>query len=110
MKYTSIKKIKNSKLYKELEKLDNNISLYKEGKGYYCEVNLYTEKFSINYIPSFYFSEENFVEYVNNFNIEEEAIFLKTNYCSYPKEYSLIDTINDIENFKNKLINITQKL
>ena len=110
MEYTSIKKIKNSKLYKELEKLDNDISLHKQGKEYYCEVNLYTEKFGINYIASFYFSEENFVEYVNNFDIEEEAIFLKTNNCGYSKEYSLIDTINDIENFKNKLINITQKL
>ena len=110
MKYTSIKKIKNSKLYKELEKLTDDISLHKQGKEYYCEVNLYTEKFGINYMLSFYFSEENFVQYVNNFDIEGEAIFLKTNNCGYPKEYTLIDTIYDIENFKNKLINITKKL
>ena len=110
MEYISIKQIKNSKLYKELEKLGNDISLHKQGKEYYCEINLYTEKFGINYIVSFYFSEENFVQFVNNFDVEEEAIFLKTNNCGYPKEYTLIDTIDDIENFKNKLISITQKL
>jgi len=110
MKYTNLKKIKASKLYKELEKLNSDIYLEKQNEEYFCQVNLHTNRFGINYIPSFIFSEEDFMEYVNNFDIDEEAILLKTTDCGYPSGISLIDTIKDIQECKETLIEITKKL
>lgn len=91
------------------EEKDFNVHLFKQDKKQCAEIEKWTDggvDMIINLMP---FTVERFVDYVNNFNVDEE-IDLHRQDKRYKDAFTISDSLKDFTNFHNHLKEIASAL
>ena len=101
--------MKNKELEEFFEKEEFIVHLFKQDRKQCAEIEKWTDggvDMIITLIP---FSKEEFVEYVNGFNVDEE-IDLHRQDKLYKSNFTITESVIDFTNFHNMLKEVAKKL
>lgn len=86
-----------------------NVHLFQQDKKQCAEIEKWTDGGVDMIISLMPFTKEKFMEYVNDFNVDEEVDFYRQD-VSYRNNFSISDGLKDFTDFHNGLKSVVEKL